>query len=641
MKPSKKPPKPENPKSSPEVPDLGSVPRYLLWVVMLSSFAYFYTTYNQQEYMSLAYSNLKKEIRQEHVAEVTLKGLEIKGRFSGNYTLSDEDDNVYSHFKTLVPEFENNELLPLLDEYGVELNVESSEMPGLLRIVLAVLPWILIIGFFMYSGSIMRKRLGDGRGLPGFGEKTKEPFERSKISVNYTDVAGLDHAKTELQEIVDFLKNPDKYRKLGAKLPKGVLLMGAPGTGKTLLARATAGEADVPFYSVTGSEFIEMYVGVGASRVRSLFQSARDAAPALIFIDEIDSVGRSRSFGTYGGNDERDQTLNQILAEMDGFSSSDPVVVLAATNRPDILDPALTRPGRFDRKVVLDLPQRKARVEILKVHTKKLPLAKGLDLEDIAAQTVGFSGADLANLANEAALRAARQNRSAISKEDFDWARDRTVLGLSHGDLLNKDEKLRVAYHEAGHALTASLLKDTDPIKKISIIPRGQAMGYTEQRPVEDRHNLTEDYLQSRLAVLLGGRCAEKLVFNNLSSGAASDLKQATQLVRQMITQWGMNKQLGPVNFDQGGDNNFLGGSMGNLRDISEHTAELIDEEIRHTMSTIEKNVAACLSDNIETLHSIANALIDHEIVEDPELETLLSGITPISAVNVVNDIDQ
>ena len=630
-------PKPDSPKSPPESPDLSSVSRYLLWVVVLSSFAYFYTTQNQQEYMPLAYSNLKKEIRQEHVAEVTLKGLEIKGSFSGNYTISGEDDIVYSHFKTLLPEFSDNELLPLLDEYGVKLNVESSELPGLLRILLAVLPWILIIGFFMYSGSIMRKRLSGGMGLPGFGDKTKEPFERSKISVNYTDVAGLDHAKAELQEIVDFLKNPDKYRKLGAKLPKGVLLMGAPGTGKTLLARATAGEAEVPFYSVTGSEFIEMYVGVGASRVRSLFQSARESAPALIFIDEIDSVGRSRSFGTYGGNDERDQTLNQILAEMDGFSSSDPVVVLAATNRPDILDPALTRPGRFDRKVVLDLPQRKARVEILKVHTKKLPLAKDLDLDDIAAQTVGFSGADLANLANEAALRAARQNNSTISKEDFDWARDRTVLGLSHGDLLNKEEKLRVAYHEAGHALMASILSNTDPIKKISIIPRGQAMGYTEQRPVEDRHNLTEDYLQSRSAVLLGGRCAEKLIFNNLSTGAASDLKQATQLIRQMITQWGMNKQLGPVNFDQGGENNFLGGNVGNLRDISEHTAELIDEEIRLTMSAIEKNVTAGLSENIDALHRIANALVDHEIVEGDELKSLLQGTHAVSAENMKN----
>ena len=406
--------------------------------------------------------------------------------------------------------------------------------------------------------------------------------------------------------------------------------MGAPGTGKTLLARATAGEAEVPFFSVTGSEFIEMFVGVGASRVRNLFQSARQAAPALIFIDEIDSVGRARAFGYAMGNDERDQTLNQILAEMDGFSSAEPVVVLAATNRPDILDPALTRPGRFDRKVVLELPQRKARIEILKVHTKNLPLSDEIDLDDIAAQTVGFSGADLANLANEAALRAARMNKRMVDKSDFDWARDRTVLGLTHGDLLNEEEKKRVAYHEAGHALTASLLSDTDPIKKISIIPRGQAMGFTEQRPVEDRHNLTEDYLKSRVAVLLGGRCAEKLIFNNLSTGAANDLKQATQLVRQMITEWGMNKNLGPVNFDQGPEHQFLGRQAGDLagdiREVSEHTAELIDDEIRLTMSAMEKNVTTGLSNNVETLHRIAKALIDHETIEGKELEALLAS---------------
>ncbi len=618
------PPQSSDPKPSSDTLGFNWVPRYLLWLVLLSSLAYFYIKQVQPEHLPVAYSNFKQEVRQGYVAEVTFKGLEIFGRYNMDYTASDDENNVYSHFKTLLPEFEDNELMPLLDKYGVVVNVKSSELPELLRIILAMLPWVLIIGFFMYSSMVMRKRLGGGMGIPGFGGETKEPFERSKIKVNYTDVAGLGHAKEELQEVVDFLKNPDKYRNLGAKLPKGVLLMGAPGTGKTLLAKATAGEAGVPFFSVTGSEFIEMFVGVGASRVRNLFNSARQSAPALIFIDEIDSVGRARAFGYAMGNDERDQTLNQILAEMDGFSSAEPIVVLAATNRPDILDPALTRPGRFDRKVVLDLPQRKARVEILKVHTKNLPLAEDLNLDDIAAQTVGFSGADLANLANEAALRAARTGKTLVSKEDFDWARDRIVLGLSHGDLLNEAEKERVAYHEAGHALTASLLSNTDPIKKVSIIPRGQAMGFTEQRPEEDRHNLTEDYLQSRIAVLLGGRCAEKLVFNTLSSGAANDLKQATQLARQMITQWGMNKKLGPVNFDQGEDSRFLGKHLGDLREVSEHTAEMIDEEIRQSMRAAEEKVMAGLQDNIDKLHGLAKALLDHETIEGDELNVLL-----------------
>lgn len=618
------PPQSSDPKPSSDTLGFNWVPRYLLWLVLLSSLAYFYIKQVQPEHLPVAYSNFKQEVRQGHVAEVTFKGLEILGRYNRDYTASDDENNIYSHFKTLLPEFEDKVLMPLLDEYGVVVNVKSSELPELVRIILAMLPWVLIIGFFMYSSMVMRKRLSGGMGIPGFGSETKQPFERSKIKVNYTDVAGLEHAKEELQEVVDFLKNPDKYHNLGAKLPKGVLLMGAPGTGKTLLAKATAGEAGVPFFSVTGSEFIEMFVGVGASRVRNLFKSARQAAPALIFIDEIDSVGRARAFGYAMGNDERDQTLNQILAEMDGFSSAEPIVILAATNRPDILDPALTRPGRFDRKVVLDLPQRKARVEILKVHTKNLPLTEDLNLDDIAAQTVGFSGADLANLANEAALRAARTSKTLVSKEDFDWARDRIVLGLSHGDLLNEAEKKRVAYHEAGHALTASLLSNTDPIKKVSIIPRGQAMGFTEQRSVEDRHNLTEDYLQSRIAVLLGGCCAEKLVFNTLSSGAANDLKQATHLARQMITQWGMNKKLGPVNFDQGEDSRFLGKQLGDLREVSEHTAEMIDDEIRQSMRAAEEKVMIGLQDNIDKLHALAKALLDHETLEGDKLNVLL-----------------
>jgi cell division protease FtsH len=423
---------------------------------------------------------------------------------------------------------------------------------------------------------------------------------------------------------VAYLKEPERFRKLGVKIPRGVLLMGPPGTGKTLLAKAVAGEADVPFYSISGSEFVEMFVGVGASRVRDMFANAKKESPAIIFVDEIDSVGRARGAGLGGGHDEREQTLNQILAEMDGFDAHEAVVVMAATNRPDVLDPALLRPGRFDRKITLELPQRQARLKILKVHTRKVPLSDDVDLESIAAGTVGFSGADLENLINEAALIAAREEKPAVERVDFEQARERILFGSEREDLNIEKEKRAIAYHESGHALVAWLLPDTDPLKKVTIIPRGRALGVTEQVPEEDRHNVVRSYLLDRIAVMLGGRAAEKVVFGQVSSGAEQDLKEVTKLARRMVCQWGMSDRLAPVAFRHGEEHVFLGREMTQAKDFSEHTARIIDEEISAIAREMEEKAVALLTDHRDRLDALAEALIERETLAAEEIEELL-----------------
>ena len=437
-------------------------------------------------------------------------------------------------------------------------------------------------------------------------------------------MAGLDNAKKDLQEIIDYLRDPAKYKTLGAKLPKGILLMGPPGTGKTLLARAAAGEARVPFFSISGSEFIEMFVGVGASRVRDMFNHAKQEAPSIIFIDEIDSIGRARGTGLGGGHDEREQTLNQILAEMDGFSPHEAVVVMAATNRPDILDPALTRPGRFDRRITLELPQKRARQSILQIHTRSVPLAENVDLEGVARRTIGFSGADLQNLVNEATLLAGRKNKQQVDMAEFDEARDKILLGNEREDLISDDEKRGIAYHEAGHALMARFLPGADPLKKVTITPRGRSLGATEQLPTEDRHNLNRTYLLDRIAVMLGGRVAEKLTFNDITSGAADDLKQATQLARRMVCQWGMSEKLGPVTFRHGEEHPFLGRELAEQKDFSEHTARVIDEEIRRIIQEMEEKTENTLKEHQEQLQTLANALLENETLEKKEIDALL-----------------
>ncbi len=595
---------------------------YVVWLVLSSLLVYLWTAEKNQDIKAVPYSLFKQQVGEGNVRAVTMQGTNVTGEFRVGVSLEAKKNNVIK-FSTHLLAIDDVDLLRDLEEHGVEVNSASDEDSSLMRLLMAVIPWILIFGLFFYSRRLLQGKLG------GFGQVKSERYVRSRVKVTFDDVAGLEQAKSELKEIIDYLNSPERYLKMGAKIPRGVLLMGPPGTGKTLLAKATAGEAGVPFFHVSGSEFVEMFVGVGASRVRDLFNKARAQTPSLIFIDEIDSIGRARSSGIAIANDERDQTLNQILAEMDGFSSLETVVVLAATNRPDILDPALLRPGRFDRKVTLELPHQKARLEIFKVHIKNHPLAVDVNIEELSRRTVGFSGAEIANLVNEAALNAARNNKKNIDAQDFEVARDRIVLGIAYGELLNPNEKKRVAYHEAGHTLVALLIPGADKPKKVSIIPRGRSLGVTEQEPAEERHNFTEAYLQTQLKVLMGGRCAEKIEFHETSSGAADDLRRATQMARQMITQWGMSERIGPVIIDNAGYNPYLGQTLGELSEISEHTQEVIDDELKNLLLNTEQQVMQLLNNNKNGLDILVEHLLDHETLEEHEIQSLLVQAKP------------
>jgi cell division protease FtsH len=492
-------------------------------------------------------------------------------------------------------------------------------------LLIFVLPWILIIGYFAYASKRMKGMMGGTGGLFGVGKSRAKRFRASSSNITFEDVAGLQNAKQDLHEIIDYLKEPKKFSVLGADIPKGILLMGPPGTGKTLLARASAGEANVPFFSISGSEFIEMFVGVGASRVRDMFEDAKREAPSIIFIDEIDSVGRIRGTGLGGGHDEREQTLNQILSEMDGFEPHQSVVVIAATNRPDVLDPALIRPGRFDRQIALELPQKQAREKILKIHTRHVPLADDVDLENLSKRTVGFSGADLKNVVNEAALLAGRKDKKMVDAQDFEEARDKILLGAEREEMLSDEEKKLVAYHEAGHTLVAEIVPNADRLQKVTIIPRGRSLGATEQVPEIDRHNLKRAYLLDRITVTLGGRAAEKLVFDEISTGGADDLKQVTQLARRMICQWGMSDKLGPVTFRQGEEHPFLGRELAQAKDFSESTARIIDEEIQSIVSEMEQKAFDILKEHRDTLNALAEALLEHETLEYDDVEAIVN----------------
>jgi cell division protease FtsH len=497
--------------------------RYLAWFFVLVIFSWYFLNTENDGQQTLSYSEFKISVVEDQVARVRLQGDHVAGEFHQPRTSSTDGDSKLSvRFVTTLPPVQDPELISLLDQHNVEIHAVSGETNWLTKALIGVLPWILIIGLFWYGTRRMQKSLGGigGAGLFDFGKSRAKRFRQSDSKLSFDDVAGLENAKRDLYEIVGYLKDPEHYRKLGAKIPRGILLMGPPGTGKTLLAKAVAGEAGVPFFSISGSEFIEMFVGVGASRVRDMFESARKEAPSIIFIDEIDSVGRARGTGLGGGHDEREQTLNQILGEMDGFDPHEAVVVLAATNRPDVLDAALLRPGRFDRKVTLDLPDKKARRAILDIHSADVPLANDVDLNRIAALTVGFSGADLENLINEAALLSGRENRETVNMETLLNARDKVVLGSKRELIIGDEEKNLVAHHEAGHALVASLLPTADPLDKVTIIPRGRSLGATEQIPEEEHYNLRQSYVRDRIGVMLGGRVAEQLVFGEVSSGA-------------------------------------------------------------------------------------------------------------------------
>ena len=585
----------------------------LMFFAMLSFF-----DFEQNSSQDIPYSEFKQRLRDNDIESVLIRGDKI----TGNYRRPIGD---FIQFDTTFPPMEDYDLFPLLEENDIEVRVSSAEQSTWTLLLINLLPWLLIIGIFMMSSRMLRS---GGKGFPGGGvfsfTKSKARLtNKEDIKVSYDDIAGLKHAKEDLSEVIDFLRNPGKYRAIGAKIPKGILLIGPPGTGKTMLARATAAEAGVPFFSITGSEFVEMFVGVGASRVRDMYKEAREVAPALIFIDEIDSVGRTRSSASGLGNDEREQTLNQILSEMDGFKGDEAIVVIAATNRPDVLDSALTRPGRFDRKVILDLPQREARLEILKVHARNVVMASDIDFESIAAATVGFSGADLANLINEAALLCAREGKSKVDNSFLERARDKVVLGEKREALLSKEERERTACHEAGHALTAFHMPYADSLRKVSIIPRGMALGITEQTPTEDKFTYGQHYLEDRISIMLGGRCAEQLVFDEVSSGAANDLQQATTLARHMISEWGMSDKLGPLSFHSP-DESFPGQQMLAGKGYSEHTAELIDEEVSKLIRTNEERTKFILAEHRDELDSIAAALLEKESLSEQDLIELL-----------------
>lgn len=562
----------------------------------------------------LAYSAFLSMVKQKKVASVEIEGSKISGKYI--------DDGAV--FKTIAPEDPN--LVETLSEHGIEIKVkEPAEQPWYFILLVNALPVLLLIGIWIF---FMRQvQIGAGKGMSFGKSKAKLLTEAQGRKITFADVAGIDEARNELQEIIDFLKDPKKFTRLGGRIPKGVLLIGAPGTGKTLLARAIAGEAGVPFFSISGSDFVEMFVGVGASRVRDLFIQGKKNAPCLIFIDEIDAVGRHRGAGMGGGHDEREQTLNQLLVEMDGFESNEGVILIAATNRPDVLDPALLRPGRFDRRVVVPRPDLNGRLGILRVHSKKVPLAEGVDLEIVARGTPGFSGADLEILVNEAALYAARLNKEFVEPEDFEYAKDKVMMGAERRSmLLSEKEKETTAYHESGHALVAKLLPNTDPVHKLTIVPRGMALGLTQQLPEADKHTYSKDYWLDQLAVFMGGRAAEELVFKDTNTGASSDIQRATEIVRRMVCEWGMSEKIGPVHYANKEEHVFLGRDFGKPREHSETTQVEIDGEVKAIIEGQYELAKKLISTNIDKLHRLAKSVLERETLSADEIDLIMAG---------------
>jgi len=534
-------------------------------------------------------------------------------------------DNNGKKFKTVVPGDAGYNLAKELEQNGVAVTLEKTSNSSLMYVFLSSwLPFILLIGFWLF---LMRQMQSGGNKALSFGKSRARLLSSQQKKVTFKDVAGVEEAKEELTEIIEFLKEPQKFQKLGGRIPKGVLLMGPPGTGKTLLARAIAGEANVPFFSISGSDFVEMFVGVGASRVRDLFEQGKKNAPCIIFIDEIDAVGRHRGAGLGGGHDEREQTLNQLLVEMDGFESNDGVILIAASNRPDVLDPALLRPGRFDRQVVVPLPDIRGREGILKVHTRKIPLSEEVDISVIARGTPGFSGAALANLVNEAALNAARYSRKLVAMSDFEGAKDKVLMGKERRSMVITEADKRVtAYHESGHALVAYMIPGSDPLHKVTIIPRGMALGLTQQLPETDKHNYTKEFVEGQICILMGGRCAEKIFLETETTGAANDIEVATERARKMVTEWGMSPTMGPLSFGKKEEQIFLGREISQHRDYSEATAIRIDEEVRRIVEEGYKRAWNVLESNRDALVRLAEALLEYETLDSWEIEAIIKG---------------
>jgi cell division protease FtsH len=584
----------------------------LISLVMIFLFNYFNTAEHARSKATLSYSQFLELVKGDKVKSVILQGDEINGE--------QKDGPPFKSYSPTDPD-----LVKLLQKKGVEITAKpKDDSPWYTTLLVSWLPMLVLVGIWIF---FMRQMQSGGGKAMSFGKSRARLMTESSVKVTFKDVAGIEEAKEEVAEIIEFLKDPKKFTRLGGRIPKGVLLVGAPGSGKTLLARAIAGEAGVPFFSISGSDFVEMFVGVGAARVRDLFIQAKKNSPCIIFIDEIDAVGRHRGAGLGGGHDEREQTLNQLLVEMDGFEANEGVILIAATNRPDVLDPALLRPGRFDRQVVVPIPDLRGREAILKVHTRRTPLSQAVDLSVLARSTPGFSGADLENLVNEAALVAARVNRESVTMEDFEHAKDKVLMGTERKSLiLSERERNNTAYHEAGHTLVARLIPGTDPIHKVTIIPRGRALGTTQQLPLDERHTYPKDYLMSTLTVLLGGRAAEDLVFNQFTTGAGNDLERATDLARKMVCNWGMSEELGPITFGRREEHIFLGREISQSKDFSEETARLIDHAMKNLVEGAYQQAKDLLATHRAVLQALAQGLLDRETLDSQEIDQIIES---------------
>ncbi len=586
----------------------------LFWAIILIIMILLFNLFTKprQTELDKSYSDFISAVESNRVLDV-----ETKGRI---VTWKDLEGKRY---KTYAPE--DPEMIKILRERKITIRAKKEEETPLWQnLLISWFPMIILIGVWLF---FMRQMQISGGKAFSFGKSKAKILTKDQQKVTFDDVAGIDEAKDELEEIIDFLRDPKKFTKLGGRIPKGVLLIGAPGTGKTLLARAIAGEADVPFFSISGSDFVEMFVGVGASRVRDLFLQGKRNAPCIIFIDEIDAVGRHRGAGLGGGHDEREQTLNQLLVEMDGFESNEGVILIAATNRPDVLDPALLRPGRFDRQVVVPIPDVKGREEILKVHTKRTPLADDVDLSLLARGTPGFTGADLENLVNEAALLAARLGKERVDMSDFEQAKDKVLMGVERKSMIIPYEERRItAIHEAGHTLVAKMIPGTDPIHKVTIIPRGRALGITQQLPIDEKHTYPKDYLLNNIAVMMGGRVAEELVLNRLTTGAGNDIERSTELARKMVCEWGMSERLGPLSYGQREEQIFLGREIAQHRDYSEETAQLIDAEVRAIVMQSYEKAKQIIQSHMEVLHRLANTLLEKEVLDGTQIDRIIRG---------------
>ena len=571
---------------------------------------------NYSEFTSMVKND---KIRSYPTSPVTLSGNEVEGKYL------DSDTDTERQFRVIIPKGSEETIANTLNEKGIIVKVNDDDQNSFVYMLLTSwFPIILFVGFWIF---LMRQMQSGGNKALSFGKSRAKLSTNTQKKVTFKDVAGVEEAKEELQEIIEFLKEPQKFQKLGGRIPKGVLLMGPPGTGKTLMARAIAGEASVPFFSISGSDFVEMFVGVGASRVRDLFEQGKKNAPCIIFIDELDAVGRHRGAGLGGGHDEREQTLNQLLVEMDGFESNEGVILIAATNRPDVLDPALLRPGRIDRQVVVTLPDIKGREGILKVHTRRIPFAADVDIAVLARGTPGMSGATLANLVNEAALNAARYDRKSVAMADFEEAKDKVLMGKERKSMIMSDaEKRNTAYHEAGHALSAYLLPDADPLHKVTIIPRGMALGVTTQLPEEDRYSYTREYMEASLTILLAGRVAEELVLGSCTTGASNDLERVTERARKMVCEWGMSEEIGPLSYGKKQEQIFLGREIAQHQDYSEDTAKQIDKEVKNVVLRAYAEARKLLEENRDALILVAEALLEYETLDANEVQAVIKG---------------